>query len=593
MFDIARLRERNAHATIIFGDHPGIIQSVLDFDFLLGRENPSIIAIVGVNRSSVRYFFGGQEIRIAGYVSLNTVPVADRDRASLFAVAQSGRRAAGAAQEALEKLPNVVGGMIFAEGVPEKHAIALRNIARENKKFVLGPASVGMALGGSLKLGAIGGTMPDQIQNSGVLIAGETAVVSTSGGMVNEIIAMVGKSGSGISFACAVGGERFPVTKPVDVVRAALADTATKNVLFFGELGGTDEYEVAELLKESQTGKKVIAYIAGVVAEHFESAPQFGHAKALAQNRQETATAKKQALADAGATVASSFAEFEELIASLDSGESAPSDHAKLPILQNRHGSMFHSNITSDNGGEVRVLDEPLVDYITPRSFAAVITGMLLGHNPQSPKTVEFIELCLKLLVDHGPQVSGAVNVMITARAGRDLPSALSAGLLTIGDRFGGAINEAAVNWLQAIESNETPAAFVERYALQKVYIPGIGHKKYRLESPDPRVEALFSKFGNSGRYVQFAQGVAAITTTKKSQLILNVDGAIAAMLLDVLSSEEQYSADQLRTVIRTELGNAIFVLARSIGFTAHFLDQKRLDEGLFRLPDSDVSRLG
>jgi citrate synthase len=179
---------------------------------------------------------------------------------------------------------------------------------------------------------------------------------------------------------------------------------------------------------------------------------------------------------------------------------------------------------------------------------------------------------------------------MITARAGRDLPSALSSGLLTIGPRFGGALNQAAEYWLEAVASGEKPVDFVERFARNKQYIPGIGHKKYSLDSPDPRVGALLNQFDTGGKYITFAKEVERATTNKKAQLILNVDGAIAALLLDVLSEEEQYDTEQLKSLIETEFCNAIFVFARSVGFIAHYLEQKRLGEGLFRLPDDQIA---
>ena len=47
----------------------------------------------------------------------------------------------------------------------------------------------------------------------------------------------------------------------------------------------------------------------------------------------------------------------------------------------------------------------------------------------------KFIELCLIVTADHGPAVSGAHNTIVTARAGKDLVSSLTSGLLTIGDR--------------------------------------------------------------------------------------------------------------------------------------------------------------
>ena len=52
----------------------------------------------------------------------------------------------------------------------------------------------------------------------------------------------------------------------------------------------------------------------------------------------------------------------------------------------------------------------------------------------------EFIERVVLLTADHGPAVSGAHNSIVAARAGKDLISSLVSGLLTIGPRFGGAV---------------------------------------------------------------------------------------------------------------------------------------------------------
>ncbi len=49
----------------------------------------------------------------------------------------------------------------------------------------------------------------------------------------------------------------------------------------------------------------------------------------------------------------------------------------------------------------------------------------------------------LMVLADHGPAVSGAHNTIVTARAGKDLVSSVVSGLLTVGPRFGGALDGA------------------------------------------------------------------------------------------------------------------------------------------------------
>merc|ERR1711953_1322308 len=73
----------------------------------------------------------------------------------------------------------------------------------------------------------------------------------------------------------------------------------------------------------------------------------------------------------------------------------------------------------------------------------------------------KFIETVLVVTADHGPAVSGAHNTIVTARAGKDLVSALTSGLLTIGPRFGGALDDAAKMFADAHDSGATPAEFV------------------------------------------------------------------------------------------------------------------------------------
>lgn len=57
------------------------------------------------------------------------------------------------------------------------------------------------------------------------------------------------------------------------------------------------------------------------------------------------------------------------------------------------------------------------------------------------------------MTADHGPAVSGAHNTIVTTRAGKDLVSALCSGLLTIGPRFGGALDKAAEMFTQVQHS--------------------------------------------------------------------------------------------------------------------------------------------
>lgn len=97
----------------------------------------------------------------------------------------------------------------------------------------------------------------------------------------------------------------------------------------------------------------------------------------------------------------------------------------------------------------------------------------------------------LMLTADHGPAVSGAMTTIITTRAGKDLVSSLVAGLLTIGSRFGGALDGAASEFTRAHDSGLTPREFVDSMRRANKLIPGIGHKIKSKTNPDFRVELV------------------------------------------------------------------------------------------------------
>ena len=81
---------------------------------------------------------------------------------------------------------------------------------------------------------------------------------------------------------------------------------------------------------------------------------------------------------------------------------------------------------------------------------------------------------------------------------------------------------------------------------------------------------------------------VEAITTQKKSNLILSVDGTITALLVDLLK-EIGFSNTEIDQMIKMVTFNSLFVLGRSIGFMGHYFDQNCLAQGLYRHPLDDI----
>jgi ATP citrate (pro-S)-lyase len=329
-----------------------------------------------------------------------------------------------------------------------------------------------------------------------------------------------------------------------------------------------------------------LAYIAGIIDEAFDSHMQFGHAKALVARTDESARAKRLALRAAGASAPETFTQFLSEMKALPSGTISDTVVA-MSGIENRTKSILSTREIVDlENVPVFVKAGKLVKQ-KENAFAGATLHALLGREV-SAVTAAFVENIFELLIDHGGNVSGAVNTMVTARAGRDMATSISTGLLTVGPRFGGAVNEAARTWYEGVLSGHTPATFVKEKNAAGLLLAGIGHRKYRVGIPDPRVEALseFAALLKKHPHYDFARAVEAITVAKSGSLILNVDGIMAALLLDILAECEKMSPQDLKEVIDIEFFNALFIIPRTVGFIAHFMEQKRNDEGLFRLPD-------
>jgi ATP citrate (pro-S)-lyase len=592
MKTINDLRE-SKHKILIIGAHRQIIQSMLDFDFLTGQSSPRVIGILSYGKNYERFYFGKNEILIPTYESYEDLPIQKREEVTAILNVRSARRILDSTSSAIDIFPNLILAVIFAEDVPEKHALSLAKIAHEKEVLLLGPASTGLLLPGFLKLGAVGGTDGRQLVGGNLLTVGSIAVICASGGMSNELARIVTGTKHALSFVLHLGGDRFPIVSAAEAFLLAESDPQTKQIIYYGELGGTDEYEIGELIKSGKITKPIIAYIAGMISDLFETPPQFGHAKAMAKTSDESASSKRNVLTGVGVRVPETFADFVKAIAELPVSDKIDQEYTKqMEEFSNRKKALITSSISEDRDGDVYVLGQPLVELAKNKSFAAIVGSLFLGKTVKSEETEKVIDFILKLLVDHGPHVSGAMNTIVSSRAGKDLVSSLSAGLLTIGPRFGGAVNVAAGNWLLGVKSGETPDVFVESFVQKGEYILGIGHKKYRVDLPDPRVKELLTFIASLEKktYTAFALSVEKVTSSKKGNLILNIDGAIAAVLLDVLLEKEGYSERELEKLVDAEFFNALFVLSRSVGFIGHFLDQKRLDEGLLRLPDELVS---
>ncbi len=331
---------------------------------------------------------------------------------------------------------------------------------------------------------------------------------------------------------------------------------------------------------------------------------------AKADSALETADAKNDALRNAGAVVPKSFDDYGEAIKMtyeklMKDGEITPAsdkDAPQFPMDYSRalkEGAIrkpaeFICTISNDKGEELYYLDTPISEVISEGYGIGGVIGLLWFKKHLPKFASKYLETALVLTADHGPAVSGAHNSIVAARAGKDIISSLVSGLLTIGPRFGGAIDGAAQSFKKAFEAGLSAEDFVKQMKEKGVNIPGIGHRVKSVTNPDMRVTQLkeiVKKSFPQSKLLDYALEVEKITTQKKGSLILNVDGCIGITFVDLLwSCADLFSKEEADEIIEMGCLNALFVVGRSIGLFGHIFDQKRLKQPLYRVPYEDIA---
>ncbi|KAL3915222.1 MAG: hypothetical protein SGILL_005749, partial [Bacillariaceae sp.] len=597
---------------VVYGLMPRAVQGMLDFDFMCKREDPSVAAMIFPFSSNhyMKFYWGTDEILLPVYQSMDEA-FQKHPEVSVVVNFASFRSVYESVMEMLEKHSQQIKTIgIIAEGVPESQTRKFNKVAAEKGVGIIGPATVGGIKPGCFRIGNTGG-MLDNIVMCKLYRPGSVAYVSRSGGLSNELNNMISRNSDGVYEGVAIGGDRYPGSRFLDHLLRYNDNPSVHMLVLLGEVGGVDEYQICEALQSGRISKPLVAWCIGTCASKFTFEVQFGHAGALAKADMETSMAKNKALKEAGALLPDNFFEFGNLIKKtydslVESGTLVPAPEVEAPKIPMdyqwakrlglvRKPAAFISSISDDRGDELKYSGMPISEVFEKDLGVGGVLGLLWFRRQLPPHVTKFIEMILMVTADHGPAVAGAHNSIVAARAGKDLVSSLASGLLTIGPRFGGALDDAAKMFTAASDAGDDAEDFVKNMRKQNKLIMGIGHRIKSLSNPDKRVEIIkqyaLENFGDN-TILNFALAVEQVTTKKKANLILNVDGCIAVCFVDMLRSCGAFTKVEADEQIENGCLNGLFVLGRSIGFIGHFLDQKRLKQGLYRHPWDDISYL-
>ncbi len=179
----------------------------------------------------------------------------------------------------------------IAEGVPVHDAMRIARMTRAAGVTWVGACTPGIAIPGRMKMGFL----PDASLHPGPL-----GVMSKSGTLSYEICHRLVSVGLGQSLWVGVGGDPVKGVRFADLLPMFQDDPATRAIVVIGEIGGTEEEDLAHAMRAAPPGKPVYVLIAGSAAP---DGVTMGHAGALINGSYGSVATKTAALQGAGAAV--------------------------------------------------------------------------------------------------------------------------------------------------------------------------------------------------------------------------------------------------------------------------------------------------
>ena len=475
-------------------------------------------------------------------------------------------RVRNAALEAIEAGVRTL--VIVPDRVPIYDVLEIAAAARRHSARFIGPNTLGVLSPEKAVLGMIGGRAASA---KAWFYSGPVGVTSRSGGMTTSLAYYLAQAGIGTSTLVHVGGDQIIGLPHPDVLQLFEHDEQTKAVVMLGEIGTSQEEQVAEMIAQGQFSKPLIAYIGGKAAKRDM---RFSHAGAIVESGRGTYEGKVTRLREAGAYVVDSFADLPRVVGEVLAKE--PVTDVDKPEVAG--DAPWQTAITLVKQNEIRLRGYRIDELMGRISFTQAIYLALMGELP-SENVSTMMDAIFVSSIDHGVTPPSTLAARTVASTGAPLNAALASGILSINKHHGGAIEDCMIIIRYALTVAKTTGQSLELAAQQVIAeyrtsgerLAGFGH---RIHKTDPRKAQLFEladKLNLAGQGVEMALALERqIAIVIQNKLPINVDGAIAALLVDLN--------------LPTALANTLFIIARTPGLVAQIIEEMEHERPMRRI---------
>ncbi|MFQ5603382.1 MAG: CoA-binding protein [bacterium] len=191
--------------------------------------------------------------------------------------------------------------VLVPDRVPIYDVLEIDRAAKKANARFVGPNTLGLLSVDKGVLGMMGGRAAAA---KSWFKKGQVGVTSRSGGITSSIAYYLSQNGVGLSTIVHVGGDVVVGMPHPEIVGLFEEDSDTRAVVMFGEIGSSQEEQVADLIESRKFTKPLIAYIGGAAAK---SGTRFSHAGAIVEGNRGTHESKVKRLKAVGAHVVENF----------------------------------------------------------------------------------------------------------------------------------------------------------------------------------------------------------------------------------------------------------------------------------------------
>ena len=230
----------------------------------------------------------------------------------------------------------------------------------------------------------------------------------------------------------------------------------------------------------------------------------------------------------------------------------------------------WRTSLSAVSPNKILIRGYRVQDLMAHCSFGDIIYLTFKGELPTGNEG-RMIETIMVSSTDHSFLAPSIDATRFVASGGVPLQASVAAGIISLGDHHGGAIEQCAQLLQESVKASTTAAEIVAGYRARKQRIPGFGHPWH---DRDPRTIMLAEKAKEwkiAGPHVALTEAISA-----ELKLPANIDGAISGLISDM--------------GISWRYGRAFFIIPRVVGLAAHAVEETTRERPFRVIDINDVA---